>query len=257
MAQTAPNTLSWKLEGNRLPNVKVTMRVAEAARAMVMREQLRQTGSEILPDCLHRPAEKSVHTPHQHAYWLPEDRDCDGLIDHLTVHVPAGFTRDAENLLVTPGPLIVNRAGCFKLAAAEVSEALMGSSRAWVSVTPFFGPRHAWKERSQKNTARKPKRGREAAQQLQFELSRLRGTKGGQLPAAEIRSSQFVSPPLAHRYQITQKRLGTLVDPVGGFFCVEFEAPVSGPLSVGLGAHFGLGRFQPFWAAGPVYSSER
>src|SRR5690606_2039384 len=37
--------------------------------------------------------------PHQHAFYLPEDRDGDGRIDHVTVHAPAGLDVSAVRAL--------------------------------------------------------------------------------------------------------------------------------------------------------------
>ena len=246
--RTRSTTLSWRLQGARLPKVFLTMRVAKAARAMVIRKQICRTGTQILPDCLHGPTTTGNGMPHQHAFWLPEDRDRDGRLDHLTVHVPQGVTAETLDLLDTPDNLIVERVGDFSLSPAHISPGLLGTSRAWVSVTPFLGPRHAWKETRQKDATLKLKAGRGAVEQLKFELARLRGGTDVALQKAEIIPMPPGSMPPMSEFKIERKRNSTPANPVGGYFFVEFEVPVNGLLSVGLGSHFGLGQFRPFWS---------
>ena len=250
-SQIRSTTLSWRLQGARLPKIFLTMRVAKAARAMVIRRQLRRTGTQILPDCLHGPTTTGHGMPHQHAFWLPEDRDRDGRLDHLTIHVPQGITAETLDLLKEPDHLIVERVGDFSLSPIHISPGLLGTSRAWVSVTPFLGPRHAWKETWSKDATPKLKAGRGATEQLKFELARLRGGTDLSLQKAEIIPMPLGSLPPMSAFKTERKRKSTPATPVGGYFFVEFPTPVTGLLSVGLGSHFGMGQFRPFWSVSP------
>ena len=234
-----------------MPKVFLTMRVAKAARAMVIREQIRRTGTQILPDCLHGPTTTKKGIPHQHAFWLPEDRDRDGRLDHLTVHVPQGVTAETLDLLDKPDHLIVERVGEFSLSPTDISPGLLGTSRTWVSVTPFLGPRHAWKERRSKDATPRLKAGRGAVEQLKFELARLRRGTDLSLQKAEVTLMQLGSLPRIREFKTERKRKSTPANPVGGYFFVEFATPVTGLLSVGMGSHFGLGQFRPFWSVPP------
>ena len=218
---------------------------------MVIRKQLRRTGTQILPDCLHGPTTTGNGIPHQHAFWIPEDRDRDGRLDHLTVHVPQGITAETLDLLKEPDHLIVERVGDFSLSPIHISPGLLGTSRAWVSVTPFLGPRHAWKETWSKDATPKLKAGRGATEQLKFELARLRGGTDLSLQKAEIIPMPLGSLPPMSEFKTERKRKSTPATPVGGYFFVEFPTPVTGLLSVGLGSHFGMGQFRPFWSVPP------
>ena len=82
VGKTTVRAWSWRIAGGRPLPLARALRVGEAMREMLMEAARLSRGSHELPPCLHGP------TPdHSHARYLPEDRNDDGIIDHLTVFV--------------------------------------------------------------------------------------------------------------------------------------------------------------------------
>ena len=83
--------------------------------------------------CLHGP------TPdHSHARYLPEDRNDDGIIDHLTVFVSGGLDGVAIRLLAMSERLFVPGSGAHDLEPVamgdEPARPLLGPARIWTSL---------------------------------------------------------------------------------------------------------------------------
>lgn len=234
-------TRCWRLDGPDLPPITRTVTVAEAARAMLMRSFAQMFGQDRLPDGLHGPAHPDDPS-HSHAYWLPEDRDGDGRIDHLTIHANAGFDACTSRVLVSAGPLLVAGAGRFRLMPVARDRIGHAPTCAWIAATPFIGPRHSYKRHPDR-----PRPSRSAMAQLAFELARLNDAQGRPLPGARIVPLDGPGLPPPDAFTLATRLPPDLTHPVRGWFAIEFAKPVSGPLAVGLAAHFGMGRFRPFW----------
>jgi CRISPR-associated protein Csb2 len=234
----------WRLHGPHLPHVLLTLRTAEAARAAVIAAQEAATGTRRLHACLH--GEGDGGAPHAHAFWLPQDLDHDGLIDHLAVHAPGGLCPACAALLDSLAAVTVTGVGRLALApvtrGAGVVAGVVGPARLWVSAVPFFGP---WNPGQ--GSGGLPRRGRDAMAQL----ARAIAQSGRSLPAAEVAAlpaagNELVAFLNGRRADAAAARLPR---PVAGMFALAFAAPVAGPLAFGLHAHFGLGRFRPGEAA--------
>lgn len=184
---------------------------------------------------------------HRHAHYLPLDIDGDGRIDHVAVWVPMGISgleveafgrlrrlyweRDRDPLRVA----LLGIGGADDFPGASVGT----SSRLWRSVTPFLLTRHPKKKAG--GWVDTPE------QQIQREL----GFRG--LPSADVSPVQ--------RLQLTGRAVRWLEfrrwrrnqrAPTGQAhgFELRFAEPVGGPIVLGFGAHFGLGRFAPIKATG-------
>jgi len=221
----------WRFEGRDLPSITMTLRLAEAARAAVMRIAQARSGSPLLPSCLHGPATPGA--AHRHAYWLPLDLDDDGLIDHLAVHVPVGLSDAAGALLDRLGSVDLHGWGQLAAVPTKPPSALIGPARLWLSDLPFVGPLHA-----HAHDPARPRPGRSAVAQLARELGRL----GRALPGADI---QTIDGPDAAAFLAGSRAMRLPTQPVCGWFALQFDAVVAGPLAVGFGSHFGLGLLRP------------
>src|SRR6056297_1967382 len=128
----------WRLEGQLGPPLTDVLRVGRAARNAAMETARKCLGRTRLPDVLHHPPNHGAS--HVHAHWQGEDRDGDGLIDHLAIWAPARL--DAESRVVLDGltQLRTRTANWSLVPAAQMPV----DARLWVSATPFIGPRHAW-----------------------------------------------------------------------------------------------------------------
>lgn len=210
---------------------------------------------------------------HRHAFFLPEDEDEDGFIDHVTVWCPRGFTgREIRalhslvclrqrggrpDLLITPTR--IGRADrCDDLP-------LFRASRTFVSRTPYVPPRHAYRGSGQVREAEAPaaQLRREVGQRFsgvlteeQLALIQIRpltesfAAGGGRIErcahiplrnAAALRCVAFVQ----HRRNKEAHDGRLHHGQIGSAWLIEFSEPVRGPIALGYGCHFGLGQFVP------------
>jgi CRISPR-associated protein Csb2 len=190
-------------------------------------------------------ARRAVHD-HRHAHLLYLDLDGDARLDHVLVHAPGGLSGRAVEALRRlrktymkggAGELqvVVSAAGDAQVLrgmAADLGTALervlgpVGGATEWVSETPWVPPRNL--KRGGKNTL-------EGVLRMEAEVRGLPPIAGGEVLDADALRSQrhFVlhddtaRPPRDLRLALR----------------LRFEAPVMGPVCLGYGAHYGLGRF--------------
>jgi CRISPR-associated protein Csb2 len=209
---------------------------------------------------------------HRHAFWLPEDVDSDGEIDHLIVYAQQGLSSNVRHKLDRLNKLWVEGRRSvgedddaeppgahqeWRLALegfgtpADFSDAsrLLTSSRIWKSVTPFLAAGHL------------------KADGYAGEIRRLANRRG--LP--EPREIAFLRSPSATESEgegkgdpygndvgvVVRGRLRRAIhfqrfrsrggerqlDMLGTFVRLSFDEPVQGPLALGYACHFGLGLF--------------
>ena len=225
------DTLRFAVAGPRPPPIERAPEVAERARRATLGQARRLFGPDRIPAVLSGHGPDGPHRGHRHAFWLPEDDDDDGLVDHLTVHVP-GMDDAALASLFTVDIALGSREESWRAergwsgrsADPDVPGRLLGSARAWTSLTPYVGPWHEKPRLTQPDMLR-----RECA---------LRGLP----PPAEITPAGTggpVRPVLRWRWRgSTPPGPGT-----GARWRLVFGEPVRGPLALGYGCHFGLGVF--------------
>ncbi len=216
---------------------------------------------------------------HSHAFWLPEDADGDGLIDHVCVYAATGFdtrvraTLDRLTRLWLRTGASVDGADSeeagrreWRLALegfgtceefADVS-ALFGRVPAWQSVTPFLPTGHL----KRTSDARAARRMLEQGQIVDGPLAEATGYprevrrllhRRGMVADALIEDVQVdILPhvtvhgaprrPLQfHRFRSRGRE--TITDAHGALLRISFPEPISGPVALGYGCHFGLGLF--------------
>lgn len=203
-----------------------------------------QVSSEATRSLLGKVNGERVDTGHQHAHLLPLDLDDDRHLDHILVWAPAGFDVEAQRVLrgvrktymkggagelqVTlvgmgdPADL-VSQSGPLGVLARTV-----GPSVVWESATPFLPPRFL-----------KPKGRNTLIGQVHAELA----SRG--LRAREV----VVLDREAHlekrfRHFIVHDDRSRPPTEVGVALRIVLDAPHKGPLCLGYGSHYGLGRFE-------------
>lgn len=202
-------------------------------------------GGEPCPEITGRDDTGAPRKDHDHAHIIPIDLDRDGHIDHVVVFARMGLgaraQRAVQDLRRTymkggVGELQVAVAGRGALAdlrslgsnLSETVERFLGGSTTWVSTTPFVPPRHP------------KKAGRSSlVGQVEAEL----GSRGFPRASIEILDGR-TDEALAMRHFVRRRRRGPQ-PPVDAGFAVRlrFDQPVEGPICLGYGCHYGLGRF--------------
>ncbi|QQP88021.1 type I-U CRISPR-associated protein Cas5/Cas6 [Skermanella sp. TT6] len=251
--QGIPTGVRWRLFGDTRPPLTATFFLGDLARRAAIGHAGRMLGADRVPPVI------SGHgvdrdPRHRHAFFLPEDADGDGVLDHVLITASAGFGRDAVASLATHDRLFDGRNGewairCVWLGEAERAPSrLAGPSACWESVTPHVPPWHT-------------RRGFTNADQIRREFDR-RG-----LPAP--RRLEQVAGPVARdgapvrpddfvlrldRRTIAHGPAGRETD--AAFWRLTFSEPVAGPLAIGWGCHFGLGLFSPS-SAMPIAADPR
>ena len=205
----------WRLAGAQGPCIGQALLLGEATRAAVMRAGNRH-GLTRLPDTLHGDAKTRGH---RHAFWLPEDRDGDGFIDHVSLYAPGGLPHTMLPALDDAGPVWIDRTWSLVPASPGATDLarLVGPSRRWQAVTAYVTP--LW--RLDRDT------------QLRRELAQ----RGLPEPVSVVWGAIASAPGFICRTRMRapprDMRLGMPE--------LLFRDPVAGPMAFGFGAHFGLG----------------
>lgn len=236
-------TARFLISGKPRPLLTDAVKVGELMRSALMSQAKSLLGEENIPWQL--SGHDLPQNTHDHAFFLPEDSDKDGHIDHITVYAKGGFPeKDLHrafarvNTLWVKGeiewPVILEAVGTLATMAPRSKAASpIATAKTWRSCTPYL---HPW--------YRKPGFGRE--EQLRKELA-LRGFPEPETitPLETIPvHGKTLRPVHFHRFRRKRGKVDQ-PDSQGSFWCLTFPEAVTGPLALGYGAHFGLGLFIP------------
>ena len=188
---------------------------------------------------------------HRHAFWLPEDADGDGWIDHVSVYIAGGMTREVQARLdritrlwlapkqrpeevdAEPGAVKEWRLaleGFGRPADFASGARIFGTSRRWRSVTPFLASGHL------------------KAAGYPGEVRRLllrRGLDASDV-AVEPRDTIDVGGTqrrAIHFHRFRSRGREVQPDAAGALLYIVLPKVIEGPLAIGYGSHFGLGLF--------------
>lgn len=225
------------LMGKPLPRIEDAVRIGEVVRLAAIRQADRLDGQ--VPPAL-SGHDLSRDEGHAHAFYLPEDADGDGHIDHVLVYARGGLPREAVLALGRIRRLWLGDGGEWRVVlegSAEAAPAL-GSRycveqprRTWRSATPYLRPWHV-------------KKHFDVAEQVarECELRHFPPPRVEPIPAVRIRGRER-RPVHFHRFR--SKRGLAQPDTRGAFLRLTFPEPVGGPIALGFACHFGLGLFVP------------
>lgn len=229
------------LAGKPLPRLEDAVRVGDAIRNAAVGRARDISPSGSAPWILTgRDIPKGL--THAHAYYLPEDADGDGRIDHVFVFAAAGFDRDAVRALASiawVGFMHRPQDGRWQVVLEGFGQhpeytgtVYAGTATVWESVTPYLRPWHA-------------KKGFGSREQVRRECSLM-----GLPPLRDVQvletvpvKGRLLRPVHFHRFRSKQGL--PQPDTRGTFLRLTFERPVRGPLALGFASHFGLGLFRP------------
>ncbi len=224
----------YGLDARVLPQVIETLEVAERARTLLMGIHKRIMGdpAKVSPRFSGKRASADAGKGHRHAFFLPQDRDGDGRVDHLLVRCAEPFD-DSELRALDLLSAIWQRDGRPDLVCTPVQWSATGRALCLESATPFIPPRH-WR----------PARG-PFGEWLIEEVARECRNHGLPVPmkvepVAEllIRGSRSIRW-MEFRRNRKEDRVRS-----GYGLRIEFSEPVPETLALGYGCHFGLGQFR-------------
>ena len=263
-----PTIARFLLAGRPLPRIEDAVRIGELMRRAALAQfgwRRDDAGGRSIPlapwAISGRDADgKPLKDPsHAHAFWLPEDADGDGWIDHVSVFIAGGMSRDvqagldritrlwlaskqrSEEVNAEPGAVKEWRLALegFGLPADFAGGArIFGASRRWQSVTPFLASGHL------------------KAAGYPGEVRRLLKRRGLDAVNVDVKPRETIdvggTPRRAiHFHRFRSRGREVQLDAAGVLLEIVLPAPVTGPLAIGYGSHFGLGLF------GAVDASDR
>lgn len=207
---------------------------------------------------------------HRHAFWLPEDADGDGEIDHMVVYAKAGLSAYVRSRLDLVTRLWMERSP--QTANAEQADApaarkewrlalegfgvpeefrdaspLLGRSRNWSSVTPFLAAGHLKTDGYTGEIKRlAARRGLPEPIKVTFlrpdHPERVDADGDPYGPDIGVKIHGRLRRAI-HFHRFRSRSRERQPDTIGTFLKVTFAEAVEGPLALGYGCHFGLGLF--------------
>jgi CRISPR-associated protein Csb2 len=223
------------------PRVEDTVLIAEQIRRFAMGAHRRIVQDSLRESLIlagkagrDRPAEG-----HQHAYYLPWDRDGDGRIDHVIVHAAAGLDPEevaALDRIRWPAQLNRDQPLAVLPITAGTRDSVFEGSRRFRSATPFVPTRHY-------RPTRDGEHGKWLAGQLTLELVRHRKGALASPPLHLLNDGRSIGR--ARRWLEYRRSRKCDAPKLGYGFRIELAQATHGPFSIGYGAHFGLGLFVP------------
>ncbi len=238
-----PEVARFVLAGRPQPRMEDALRIGEIARRALM-----SGDDNPPPEFSGRDANgpRRDDPTHAHAFFLPEDADHDGLIDHLIVYCRNGFSGEARRRLGRLNRLWLAQGRAdfkgergrkeWRLALEDIAapkafgqgSTLLRCSCVWKSVTPYLMPWHA-------------KRNFGVVEQITREIERRAVFPA--LTDATVPDQSTLSKRAIGFHRIRSRRGLVQPDRLGCFLTLTFSRPIVGPLALGFACHYGLGLF--------------
>ena len=261
-ARDLPTVARFLLAGRPLPRIEDAVRIGELMRRAALaqfgwrKDEAKDRWIPLAPgEVSGRDADgKPLQDPfHRHAFWLPEDADGDGWIDHVSVCVAGGMRREVQAALdritrlwlapkqtseevdAEPGGVREWRLaleGFGRPADFAGGARIFGASRRWRSVTPFLASGHL------------------KAAGYPGEVRRLLKRRGLAADAVEVTPRREIdvggtARRAVHFHRFRSRGREAQPDAAGALLEITLPKPIAGPLALGYGSHFGLGLFAP------------
>jgi len=232
------NAVMYSLESKVPPRIISALEIAEQVRVRLMGIHKKTVGdpAKVSPKFSGKSPDGTSLKGHKHTFILPLDTDRDGKIDHLLVRCRDPFN-DAELASLDHLSSLWQADGKPEIRCIPLQWGVFGQiqgtrpSQYFRSETPFVPPRHYRKGRG------------DFVEWLAAEVRREARNHG--LPEPVIVKPVERLKRRGHDYSWLEFRRNRKGDEAGiGYgFELEFAGPVTGPFTIGYGAHFGLGLF--------------
>ena len=254
-----PTVARFLLAGRPLPRIEDAVRIGELMRLAALARfgwETDEAGNRrpLAPwEISGRGADgKPLKAPsHRHAFWLPEDADGDGWIDHVSVFIADGMNREVQVRLdritrlwlapkqrsnavdAEPGAAKEWRLaleGFGRPADFAGGARIFGTSRRWRSVTPFLASGHL-------------KAAGYAGEVRRLLLRRGLDSSGVVATVRDTIDVGGTQRRALHFHRFRSRGREAQPDATGALLDVVLPEPLPGPLAIGYGSHFGLGVF--------------
>ena len=262
-SEQRPTVARFLVAGRPLPRIEDTVKLGELMRRAALAQFGWRKDEAIGRSIPNAPWQISgrgadgrplADPAHPHAFWLPEDADSDGWIDHISVYIESGIDDEVRGRLdrITrlwlaprqrssgdePDPATVKE---WRLALEGFGHPVdfAGSARifeaatSWRSMTPFLAAGHL------------------KASGYLGEVLRLLRRRGLDADGVKVEDLKSIAVGGTERRALHFHRFRSRgggerqPDTAGAFLRIVFPQPITGPLAIGFGSHFGLGLFTP------------
>ena len=258
--ETLPTVARFLLAGRPLPRLEDAVKIGEIMRLAALAKfgwTKDETGRSIPQAPWQISGRDENRLPmadpaHSHAFWLPEDADGDGWIDRISVYIESGIDDEvrarfdrisrlwiapkqrSDDDVAAPQPMKEWRLaleGFGRPADFADSAQIFGTATRWRSATPFLAAGHL------------------KASGYPGEIRRLLKRRGMEADSVEVEEIKSIAVGGTERRTLHFHRFRSRggekqPDTVGAFLRLIFRHPVTGPITLGFGSHFGLGLFE-------------
>jgi CRISPR-associated protein Csb2 len=229
----AIESVLYAFDSKVLPRVTDTLVVAEQLRRGIMSRHKELVGEANIS--FKFSGKNTAGEPmkrHEHAFYLPLDRDGDGRLDHALIYCRTPL-EGQEAIALDRLRSLWQPDGRPALRCIPVQwNGQQKGSKVFVSATPFVPPRHRKRQ--------------DLAAWIGDEVKRECGNHGLAAPRGVDGVGELtVSGGRAIRwFQFRRNRKEDAVRPGYGLR-IEFDEEIAEPVALGYGCHFGLGQFKP------------
>jgi CRISPR-associated protein Csb2 len=269
--QDRPTVARLVLAGRPLPQIEDAVKVGEIFRLALI-SRIGHSGASVPATISGRDESgKALRDPaHGHAFFLPEDHDGDGCIDHLVLYARDGLERAVRRAVedlrrlwlagppsrqegdsLTDGDRDQQKGRREWRVALEgfghpsmfPDSSLLRCSKTWVSVTPYLRPWHAKLTPPETQT---PMMVEEECRRRSLRIIPKAEFDAGQDGTSFGRSIAVGGAPrnVLHFHRFRSRRGLVQPDRSGASLRLIFSEPILGPLAFGFGSHYGLGLFR-------------
>lgn len=275
-SDSLPTVARFLLAGRPRPRIEDAVKIGELMRLAALSQfGWRHENGRKIPNAPWQISGRDTHgyrlndPLHSHAFWLPEDADSDGLIDHVSVFIASGMDENIRAMLeritrlwLAPKyraeDVAVDDASAleWQLALEGFGQAsdfadgtqIFGAAATWKSLTPFLASGYLKYNRNKVNDHEQ--RIRAYATEIRRLLKR-RGTdtqfgfEVADISVRELIESSIggINRRAIHFHRFRSRGRENQPDAAGALLEITFPAIVEGPLAIGYASHFGLGLF--------------
>ena len=258
-----PTVARFKVHAPAPPRLTDAVAIGDRFRKALMHTSDPDNNDDASPVFAGKDEEGEPFEGHVHAHYIVESLDGDGHVSHVTVWAPMGFDDKALGALERLDKVWHNDAPKFDLQTILLGTGqpedfagtnrraghslALAKSKTWRSRTPFVPTRHPKPD--------KPKENGYTVGSPAHDLLRLLDEAGFPEPVALHGPDDDHAPETTDlggkqtRWldfrTIRTSGSGRRSDSRGWGFTIEFPDEVAGPICLGYGAHYGLGRFEP------------